>query len=78
MGRFRFCYEAARSEAVGRVEVKFVIDRDGLVLTAAEGASDLPDPAVRACVLSAFQSLSFPKPEGGIVTVVYPLLFMRE
>jgi hypothetical protein len=77
-GRFRACYEAglATSPSLeGRVEVKFVIARDGSVATASDGASDLPDAAVRACVVRAFAALSFPQPEGGIVTVVYPLVF---
>jgi len=47
-------------------------------VTAAEGASHLPDPEVRACVVRAFAGLSFPEPEGGIVTVVYPLLLTPE
>jgi hypothetical protein len=39
------------------------------------GGSDLPDPAVTACVTSAFRGLSFPAPENGIVTVIYPIVF---
>jgi hypothetical protein len=33
----------------------------------------LPDPATVACVVRSFGALSFPAPEGGTVTVVYPL-----
>jgi hypothetical protein len=33
------------------------------------------DPEVVACVLRGFHALTFPKPYGGIVTVVYPLIF---
>jgi hypothetical protein len=36
---------------------------------------DLPDAEVAACVARAYTSMSFPKPEGGIVTVVYPVVF---
>jgi hypothetical protein len=81
MGRFRLCYEnglRAQPSLSGRVEVKFVIGRDGVVVTAADAGSDLPDSDVRACVVRAFAGLSFPEPEGGIVTVVYPLLFTPE
>jgi TonB family protein len=60
----------------GRVAVRFVIGRDGQVQGAPlDGGSDLPDKAVVSCVLRAFASLSFPEPEGGIVTVVYPVIF---
>jgi peptidyl-prolyl cis-trans isomerase A (cyclophilin A) len=34
-----------------------------------------PDSAVVDCVLSKFASITFPQPQGGIVTVIYPILF---
>lgn len=34
-----------------------------------------PDAKVVECVAARFAALSFPKPEGGIVTVVYPIVF---
>lgn len=77
-GRFRVCYEdhlRASPSLAGRVAVKFVIDREGSVATAQDGGSDLPDTDTVACVVRAFSGLSFPKPEGGIVTVLYPLVF---
>ena len=77
-GRFRLCYELGlrKNPALqGRVAAKFVIDRTGAVSTSADGGSDLPDRDVVACVVRAFSSLSFPQPEGGIVTVVYPIVF---
>jgi hypothetical protein len=58
-----------------RVAVKFVIDRAGSVSTASDGGSDLPDQGVVSCVVRGFGNLSFPQPEGGIVTVVYPIIF---
>jgi hypothetical protein len=58
-----------------RVSVKAVISRDGEVGTAADGGSDLPDQSVIQCVVRGFSILTFPKPEGGIATVVYPLIF---
>jgi hypothetical protein len=39
------------------------------------GGSDLPDSSVVSCVISAFYGLSFPAPDGGIVSVVYPISF---
>lgn len=34
-----------------------------------------PDPKVVACVVARFNLMTFPKPEGGKVTVVYPIIF---
>jgi hypothetical protein len=80
-GRYRFCYAKALKEnpnLQGRVTVRFVIDRGGAVALAADGGSDIPDVGVRQCVVTAFQSLSFPAPDAGMVTVVYPLVFSPE
>jgi pSer/pThr/pTyr-binding forkhead associated (FHA) protein len=76
-GRFRMCYEQGlgrNPNLEGRVSARFVIGRDGAVSNASNGGSDLPDSAVVSCVVSAFYGLSFPQPEGGIVTVVYPIM----
>ena len=76
-GRFRMCYEQGLSRnpnLEGRVSARFVIGRDGAVSNASNGGSDLPDSGVVSCVVSAFYGLSFPQPEGGIVTVVYPIM----
>jgi hypothetical protein len=77
-GRFRLCYEAGlrnNPALKGRVSTKFVIDRKGAVSFVADGGSDIPDANVVACVVRGFSELSFPEPEGGIVTVIYPLSF---
>jgi len=77
-GRFRLCYEQnlrMQPSLDGRVSVKFVIDRSGAVAVAQDAGSDLPDSATVACVVKAFAGLAFPPPEGGIVTVVYPIMF---
>ena len=77
-GRFRLCYEgglAQNPNLTGRVAVRFAISGDGSVSTAQNGGSDLPDSKVIGCVVSAFYGLSFPKPENGIVTVTYPIMF---
>ncbi|MEB2310669.1 MAG: AgmX/PglI C-terminal domain-containing protein [Sorangiineae bacterium] len=77
-GRFRMCYEqglARNPNLEGRVAVRFVIGRDGAVSNVANGGSDLPDSGVVSCVVSAYYGLSFPAPEDGIVTVVYPISF---
>lgn len=77
-GRFRSCYELGLSRnpnLEGRIQVRFIIDRDGTVSNAQNGGSDLPDSAVVSCVIGAYYGLNFPQPEGGIVTVVYPIMF---
>jgi hypothetical protein len=77
-GRFRFCYEAGlrtNPSLEGRVVVRFLIDRTGAVGLAGEAGGDLADTNVVRCVVRAFGDLSFPSPEGGMVTVVYPILF---
>lgn len=77
-GRFRMCYDQGlgrNPNLEGRVSARFVIGRDGSVSNVSNGGSDLPDSKVVSCVVSAFYGLSFPQPEGGIVTVVYPIMF---
>ncbi len=77
-GRFRNCYEKGLGQnpnLQGRVAARFVINRDGSVSNVSNGGSSVPDSAVVNCVVRAFYGLSFPKPENGIVTVVYPIMF---
>ena len=80
-GRIRLCYEDAlkkKPKLAGRVATKFVIERDGSVSMSQDDSSDLPDGRAVACVVASFGKLSFPQPEGGKVTVVYPLVFSAE
>ena len=75
-GRFRACYEAAlrRTPTIeGRVVTRFMIDRSGAVVRAEDAGSSISDPQLRACVHHAYTRLSFPQPEGGVITVVYPI-----
>ncbi len=77
-GRFRLCYEnglRGNPNLQGRVAVRFIINRDGSVMSAENGGSDMPDSGVISCVTRAFYGLSFPQPESGIVTVSYPIAF---
>ena len=76
-GRFRACYESGlrgNPNLAGRVAVNFIIGVDGSVGSVSAGG-DLPDKGVISCVARAFGSLSFPAPDGGIVTVGYPISF---
>jgi hypothetical protein len=75
---FRRCYEQGLRrdpQLRGRVAARFVIDREGKVSNVTNGGSDLPDADVLACVFSEFYKVRFPAPEGGVVTVVYPIQF---
>ena len=79
-GRLRACYERGlerRPDLEGRIAVKFVIDREGDVTMASTAESSLPDASVNSCVAKAYEAMTFPKPVGGIVTVVYPVVFTR-
>ncbi len=80
-GRFRACYETSlrgNPGLAGRVVTRFAIDRTGTVTQVADGGGDAPLGEVSACVRRAFYALSFPEHEGGIVTVVYPLVFQAD
>jgi hypothetical protein len=77
-GRFRLCYETGLNNnpnLIGRIAVRFVIGRDGAISNISNGGSDMPDGGVVTCVVRAFKDLTFPQPEGGIVTVVFPIMF---
>ena len=62
----------------GRVVTRFTVDRQGMVSSAQDGGSTMPNSGVVACVVKSFYSLSFPEHDGGIVTVVYPLALQPE
>ncbi len=75
--RFKTCYAAGLGRDAklrGRVSVRFVIERDGSVKDAKDANSDMPDKEVIQCIVNEFTKFSFPKPDGGIVTVVYPIM----
>jgi beta-lactamase regulating signal transducer with metallopeptidase domain len=77
-GRFRACYEAGLGKDArlqGRVTVSFVIEPDGTVQNAADQGSSLTDTRVVQCVVDGFGRLHFPPPQGGYVTVIYPIEF---
>jgi len=73
---FRTCYEVAlgRNPAlVGIVSVHFVIRRDGKVEGARVFRNELADCQLTACIRDGFTQIEFPPPDGGIVTVSYPV-----
>jgi hypothetical protein len=78
-GDYKHCYQAALSRdlcAGGRTSTKFIIGTDGGVTESVDVSDDggLPDD-VRRCIADEIKKLRFPPPEGGIVTVIYPLIF---
>jgi hypothetical protein len=75
--KFRRCYESGlgrNPKLRGKVAIRFVIERDGTVSKQAISYNELPDCVVAACVRDGFSGLKFPAPDGGIVTVVYPIM----
>ena len=77
-GRFRTCYETALkmdAKLQGNVTVSFHINPDGSVGNAKDDGSTLPDVNAVQCVVEGFGRLAFPPPQGGYVTVVYPIEF---
>ena len=76
--RFRGCYEKGLGRdrnLNGRVSVRFVIPRSGVVMHAENAGSTLPDAEVIDCVLRGFEGMRFPAPPDGEVIVVYPIEF---
>jgi hypothetical protein len=78
-GRFKLCYENGLRTTpglTGLISVRFVIDTQGSVSSASrEASTTMPDTSVVECVVRGFGNLTFPQPEGGEVTVVYPIRF---
>lgn len=78
LGRIRLCYEDGlrmNASLRGRVTTRLVIDKDGNVTSAKDSGSDVPDANVVSCVVRALSTMSFPQPDGGIVTVTSPIRF---
>jgi hypothetical protein len=75
----RACYETALQQApdlTGRVEVRFHIQHDGSVTGAqSTDQSTIADQAMIQCVVAVIQGATFPETEGGVVDVVYPIMF---
>ena len=83
-GRMKRCYESALAKdptLAGRLATKFVIGRDGNVASVSDASSGpdmLPDAEARACVVQEFATIAYPRPYGGIVTVIYPIIFKPD
>jgi hypothetical protein len=80
-GLVRLCYVRAlrgNPKLQGRVSVRFVIGNDGVAPRASNSGSDLADASAVQCIVEALQGLTFPRPEGGIVTVTHPFLLSPD
>jgi hypothetical protein len=78
---FRACYEAGlgRNKTLeGIVQTKFVIDPSGSVSDVALDCTTMPDEVAVTCIVNGYRDLKFQQPEGGIVTVVYPIEFSPD
>lgn len=76
--QFRSCYEQGLGRdpnLIGRVTMRFVIGRDGNITSIQPVCTSMPDREVVRCVTEAYKPLTFLQPQGGIVTVIYPIMF---
>ena len=76
--KLKHCYEAGLGKNPGlggKVTVRFVIEKDGRVGKAVPVCTSMPDPAVVACIVGEYGQMRFPRPQAGVVTVVYPVTF---
>ena len=79
-GVFRECFEKTHGRnrrLKGQVVVRFIIDRDGRVSLSELEKSTLADEEATSCIVDGFRKLRFPRPDGGVVTVVYPMKFSQ-
>lgn len=56
-------------------DLQFLIHTNGGLPASRDGHPAMADLQVVQCVENVFRLLKFPKPEGGIVTVLYPIVF---
>jgi hypothetical protein len=74
---FQTCYQHGlrRNPALrGRVQARFTIRESGAVSEVGNAGSNVSDTELVNCILQLFLTLRFPPPEGGRVTVVYPIM----
>ena len=78
--KIRYCYETeleTNKESEGKLEVKFVIQKDGLVESVKEYLNEGIGKSLSICVQKVIKNdLEFPNPRGGkSVDVTYPFFF---
>lgn len=82
IGQLRHCYEQAIAQDTdlrGRLELMYVVGRDGSVVTSSVGHSTLRNQVLERCVAGAARRMYYPTPDPvGVVTVRLPLSFSRR
>lgn len=76
--KIKFCYNrelGKNPDLKGKVEIEFVIGKEGRVTKYKVRSSTMNNDAVESCVLKKIRRFRFPKPSKGTVTVVYPFVF---
>jgi hypothetical protein len=77
-GELRQCYEGALGRdpnATGKIVTLFVIGLDGKMTSVRIAYTTLPDCEAVRCMREVYKAMVFPRPEGGRVTVIYPITF---
>jgi hypothetical protein len=72
----RACYArglATKPDLAGRLSLRFTIDPNGNAKDVLSVAPSPLDVDVTACVTRAVASMTFPQPQGGSITIVYPM-----
>jgi hypothetical protein len=72
------CYErqlAANPNLAGKATFQWTINTSGGVSGVRIAGSSIASVEVMSCIQGAIRGWSFPKPEGGSVTVTYPFAF---
>jgi len=76
--QMQFCYQKQLTRApnlAGKVSLQWVIAMDGSVVRPKVKSSSLGNDDVESCLVRALGNWKFPKPEGGVVEVIYPFVF---
>lgn len=77
----RGCYAAtlARDASIrGRMTVKFIVNQDGWVQTAASDTAHFDDPRLEVCITHELRTWTFPKPSSRIAVVLQAFDFEAE
>jgi TonB family protein len=79
-GLARGCYQRAlrTGGAEGRIMVSVSVGADGRLCSARIASDSVGNPAISSCVLSKFQSRSYPKPKQGCVVINVPIAFKMK
>ncbi len=77
MPRVRSCYKTALRRDTSlraNLRVRFTVDENGRGSRVEDAGSHTRDKELTTCIHAEFASMRFPRPEGGVITIVYPIL----